>query len=208
MSILCITYISEEKICGKMVGMNIVASGCHPCRHHQTGIASGDMNCFSTGVENQGRRFKTLRKRSLPHRTEKWRRFCKVCKCGRHFLPECPVMMKTISDHRLPVGAKTPTGLGASPANSRSFILCNHCTKARNISGKMAAMKVVVRGRCPCRHRRTWNYLRRHESCVESAQAGPENPIGSLIGRSEFCILCLWDTFARPAWDTMRPNDK
>ena len=68
-----------------MAGVNIVASGCHPCRHHQTGFASGGMNCFLTGVENQGRRFKTLRKKSLPRRTEEWRRFCKVCKCGPPF---------------------------------------------------------------------------------------------------------------------------
>ena len=86
--------------------MNVVASGCHLCRHHQTGFASAGVNCFLTGVEYQGRRFKTLREKSFPGRTGKWRRFCKVCKCGPPFSVRVPVKMKIISDHRLPVGAK------------------------------------------------------------------------------------------------------
>lgn len=180
--IWCITYTTEGKICGKMAGMNIVASGCHPCRHHQTGFASGDMNCFLTGVENQGRRFKTLRKKSLPRRTEKWRRFCKVCKCGPPF--SVRVLRHDENNFRPSVAGRSENanGFGSFSCEFRSFILCNHCTKAGNISGKMAAMKVVVRGRYQCRHRRTWGCLRRRESCAESAQARVENPIGSLIG--------------------------
>jgi len=66
--------------------------------------------------------------------------------------------------------------------SSANFIWCITYTTAKKIPVKMAAMKVIVRGRCPCRHRRTWGRFRRRESCVGSAQAVRANPIGSLIG--------------------------
>lgn len=118
MPILCITYISEGKICGKMAGMNLVASGCHPCRHHQTGFASGGMNCFLTGVENQGRQFKILRKKSLPRRTEEWRRFCKVCKCGPPF--SARVVRHDEKDFRPSVAGMSKNGNGLGSL-SREF---------------------------------------------------------------------------------------
>ena len=177
--IWCITYTTEEKICSKMAGMNIVASGCHPCRHHQTGFASGVANCFSTGGENQGRRFNTLRKIVFASQDREMAQvFAKFANGVRHFLPESHVMMKTILGHRLPTGAKTSI--------------------AGNISGKIAGINVVVHARCLCRHRRTWGYLRRRESCAQSAQAGPENPIGSLVGSIEIFHFVplghLWPT--------------
>jgi hypothetical protein len=67
-------------------------------------------------------------------------------------------------------------------------------TTEEKISGKMAAMKVAVRGRCPCRHRRTNGCRRRHESCAESAQAVTVNPIGSLIGSVGIFSFCASGT--------------
>ena len=180
--IWCITYTTEGKICGKMAGMNIVASGCHSCRHRETGFASGVANCFLTGVENQGRRFKTLRKKSLPGRTEKWRRFCKVCKCGPPFSVKVPRHNEKNFRPSVAGRSENANGFGSFSSECRSFILCNHCTKAENISGKMAAMKVMVRSRCPCRHLRSRGSLRCRESCVGNAQAVRANPIGSLMG--------------------------
>jgi len=152
--IWCITYTTEGKICGKMAGMNIVASGCHSCRHHQSGFASGIANCFLTGVENQGRRFKTLREKSFPGRTGKWRRFCKVCKCGPPLSARVPRHDENNFRPSVAGRSENTNGFGSFSSECRSFILCNHCTKAGNISGKMAAMKVMARSRCPCRHRR------------------------------------------------------
>jgi hypothetical protein len=39
LSILCITYITARKICGKMAGMKIGTSRCRFCQHYRTGMA-------------------------------------------------------------------------------------------------------------------------------------------------------------------------
>lgn len=65
---------------------------------------------------------------------------------------------------------------------SAKSIWCITYTTEGKISGRIGGMKVVARGRCPCRHRRTWGCLRQRESCAESALDGPRNPIGALVG--------------------------
>ncbi len=147
--ISCITYTTEGKISGKMAGVKIVTIYRCPSRHHRTRIASGGLNCFSTGIENHRRWFKWLLEKPVASNGQRPARIsCKACKCCPPFSARVPAMMKTISCHRLPVEAKTPMipmDLAVYSANSRPFILCNYRTRTGKISGKMTdGMKLKV----------------------------------------------------------------
>jgi hypothetical protein len=77
----CITYTTEGKIPGKIADVKIVTMDRCPCRHHQTEIAAGDVNCFSTGIENHRRRFKGLLEKPVASNGQRPARIsCKACK--------------------------------------------------------------------------------------------------------------------------------